>query len=624
MLLCLPQEVCSSDKSGLCKFKVRKDFKVTTMDIFSILTLAGGLALFLYGMNVMGDSLKKLSGGKLETILAQLTSNKFKGFLLGFMVTGVIQSSSATTVMLVGFVNSGIMQFSQVFSIILGANVGTTVTAWLLSLSDIGDSSYFLLKLFKPSSFTPVLAVIGVVMSMTAKTDKKNNIAYILIGFAVLMFGMETMSGAMEGLKDDPKFAEIMVMFQNPVLGILSGLILTAIIQSSSASVGILQALALAGTGAISYSTAIPIILGQNIGTTITPVLSALNGNSDSKRVAVTCVNIKFIGVIIVSSVFYIINSIHPFSFMDKPITAMEIAIVHTLFNIIATIILIPFDKPIEKLAYVMIKTKQDAEQVEDHKDIERLHTLDDRFISVPSFAIEKAREVTHRMAEITQKGVVKATIILRDYDPSKEKRVLVYEDMVDKYEDKIGSYLVSLAATQLNTEDSHQVTKLLHVIGDIERISDHAVNIARTAKELNAKKLQFPEHVHKELNTLTSAVREILNITTDMLAEDDLSLAKHVEPLEQIIDKIKSRIRKNYIQRMQEGEGTFEMGFILSDLLTNYERIADHCSNIAVAVLGNANNLFESHDYLNHIKEEGENDFFENYEHYKAKYLNA
>lgn len=594
------------------------------MDFFKILTLMGGLALFLYGMNVMGDSLKKLSGSKLETILAQLTSNKFKGFLLGFIVTGVIQSSSATTVMLVGFVNSGIMKLSQTIGIILGANVGTTVTAWLLSLTGIGDGGSFFLQLFKPSSFTPVLAIVGVVMSMTAKSDKKNNIAYILIGFAVLMFGMDMMSGAMSGLKDDPNFTEIMVMFRNPMLGIMSGLILTAIIQSSSASVGILQALAVSGTGAISYSVAIPIILGQNIGAAIAPVLSSLNGNRDSKRVALTCVNIKFIGVIVVAAIFYIINLFFPFSFMDKNISAMEIAIVHTTFNLLAAVVIIPFDKAIEKLAYIMMKPKQDAEQAEDHKDIERLNTLDDRFISVPSFAIEKAKDVTHRMAEITQKGVVKATIILKDYDPSKEKRVFVYEDMVDKYEDKIGSYLVSLAATQLNTEDSHQVTKLLHVIGDIERISDHAVNIARTAKELNAKKLQFPEHVHNELNTLTSAVKEILNITTDMLAEDDLSLAKHVEPLEQIIDKIKSRIRKNYIQRMQEGEGTFEMGFILSDLLTNYERIADHCSNIAVAVLGNANNLFESHDYLNHIKEDGENDFFENYEHYKAKYLNA
>lgn len=590
------------------------------MDFFKILTLIGGLALFLYGMDVMGDSLKKLSGSKLESILAQLTSNKFKGFLLGFIVTAIIQSSSATTVMLVGFVNSGIMQFSQVFSIILGANVGTTVTAWLLSLSDIGEESGFILSLFKPSSFTPVLSIIGVIMSMTAKSDKKHNIAHILIGFAVLMFGMETMSGAMSGLKTDPKFAEIMVMFQNPILGILSGLILTAIIQSSSASVGILQALSLTGT--ISYSTAIPIILGQNIGTTITPILSALNGNTDSKRVAITCLNIKIIGVVIVASAFYVLNSIFAFPFMNTNISALQIAIVHTLFNIISTVILIPFNKPIEKLAYFIIRTKQNESQIEDHKDLERLHALDDRFISVPSFAIEKARELTHRMAEIAEKGVKKATLILSEFDDSKEKRVMVYEDMVDKYEDKVGSYLVALATNKLNTEDSHQVSKLLHVIGDVERISDHSVSIAKTAKELYTKKLSFPEEISSEINTLTSAVLEILNITTTMLEEDDLTLAKHVEPLEQIIDKIRSRIRKNYMQCMTDGEGTLELGFILSDLLNDYERIADHCSNIAVSVLGNANNLFEAHDYLNHVKEDGENDFFEKYEYYKQKYI--
>ena len=584
------------------------------MDFFSLLTLVGGLALFLYGMNVMGDGLKKLSGSKLEYFLGQLTSNRFKGFLLGFAVTAVIQSSSATTVMLVGFVNSGIMKLGQTISVIMGANIGTTVTSWLLSLSGINGESFFI-RILKPDSFTPILAAVGVIMSMTAKSDKNRDIASILIGFAVLMFGMETMSSAMSGLKEDPRFGEILIMFSNPIMGILSGLILTAIIQSSSASVGILQALAL--TGAISYSTAIPIILGQNIGTTITPIISSINGNKDSKRVAVTCLNIKLIGVIVVAAVFYLLNYLFHFSFMDKNVSALNIAIIHTLFNIFSTVILFPFCKPIEKLSCIMVKGEENSE--DDEFDI--LNTLDDRFLTMPSFAAEKCRELTFKMAQIAEKAVTKGTDLLYEYDRGIEDKISKYEGQVDKYEDKLSAYLVALAANKLNTADSHQVTKLLHIIGDVERISDHAVNIAETAREIYSKKIKFSNEATHEITTLTEAVLEILNMTTNMLEEDDLKLAKCVEPLEQIIDKLKHVIKNNHIRRLQQGECTVEMGFVLSDLLTNYERIADHCSNIAVYVLGNANNLFESHDYLNHIKNDGENEFFEKYDYYKKKY---
>lgn len=585
------------------------------MDFFAVLALIGGLALFLYGMDVMGDGLKKLSGSKLEYFLGQLTSNKLKGFLLGFIVTAVIQSSSATTVMLVGFVNSGIMRLSQTISTIMGANVGTTVTAWLLSTTGISGDT-FIIKLLKPDSWTPILAAVGAGIVMFSKSEKQKNIASIFLGFAVLMFGMSAMSDAVSGLKDDPNFARILVMFENPIMGILAGTILTAIIQSSSASVGILQALS--ATGTISYAVALPIILGQNIGTTITPILSAINGNRDSKRVAVTCLYIKIIGVVVVSVAFYVLNSFVTFPFMKEGnyVNAVNIAIVHTAFNIISTIILIPFTKQIEKLAYLTIKDKGDEEAESDP-----FATLDDRFFAVPGFAVEKCRELTYEMAKIAQEAVFDSTNILNDYSRDAEENIAKLEKRVDKYEDKISAYLVGLSEKNLNTTDAHQVTKILHIIGDVERISDHALNICETAEEMYEKKISFSEEATKEISVLTDAIREILSITTCMLEEDDIEMAKRVEPLEQIIDKLKKKIKNNHIKRLQLGECTVELGFILSDLLTNYERISDHCSNIAVAVLGNANGNFEAHDYMKHVKNDGENDFFEKYDYYKEKY---
>lgn len=583
------------------------------MDFFNVLTLLGGLALFLYGMDIMGDSLKKLAGGKLESILARLTSNRFMGFLLGFGVTAIIQSSSATTVMLVGFVNSGIMKLGQTISIIMGANVGTTVTAWLLSTAGISGDTFFI-RILKPSSFTPILAVIGFIMTAFSKEDKRKNLGSILLGFAVLMFGMETMSASMSGLKDSPAFARLLIMFSNPVMGILVGTLLTAVIQSSSASVGILQALAT--TGAIPFSTAIPIILGQNIGTTITPILSSISGNRESKRVAFSCLYIKMIGVIIVSVVFYALVPVLGLEkFMVSNSSAFTIAIVHTTFNIISTIILMPFCGLIEKLAVKTIKRGKKG------IDDEIFATLDDRFLEMGSFAVEKSRELVCDMSKLSAKSLVAATELVEKFDREKFEQIIEDENVVDKYEDKISTYLVKLAGTKLAADESREVTELLHCIGDIERISDHAVNIAEVAKEIHDKKIEFSDEAKHEINVISSAVREILGLTETALEGENLAVAKTVEPLEQVIDKLKNKIRFNHIKRLKEGDCTIEMGFVLGDLLTNYERVSDHCSNIAVCLLEIANNSFETHEYLSHVKSEGENEFFEQYDMYKKKY---
>lgn len=584
------------------------------MNFFSFLSLIGGLALFLYGMDMMGEGLKKLSGGKLESILEKLTSNRFMGFLLGLFVTAIIQSSSASTVMLVGFVNSGIMRLSQTISIIMGANVGTTVTAWILSLTGINGDSFFI-NLFKPSSFTPVLAACGVLLIMISSSDKKKNLGEIFIGFAILMYGMEAMSSSVSGLKDSKAFVNILVMFSNPVMGILSGTILTAIIQSSSASVGILQALST--TGAISYSTAIPIILGQNIGTTITPIISSINGNTDSKRVAFSCLFIKLIGVIIVSSVFYILNSFMNFAFMTESVDVVKIAVIHTAFNIISTIILIPFCGAIEKVAVKVIK----GSDGETDGKTDSLDTLDERFLDLPTFAVEKCKNLVDEMTEMTYTSIIGASALTNNFRTEEFDKIKSIENKVDRYEDKIGSYLVKLAAHELNAADGKRVTEYLHIIGDVERISDHAVNIAKTALEIHKKGVAFSSDAKRETDILKSAVAEILQITKKAFSTDDAELAKSVEPLEQIIDRLKKKIKNNHILRLREGECTMEHGFILSDLLTNYERVADHCSNIAACILSIKNDSFETHDYLYHVKNDGENEFFEKYDYYKHKY---
>lgn len=582
------------------------------MDIFSILSLIGGLVLFLYGMDLMGDSLKKLAGGKLESILASLTSTKFKGFLLGFIVTAVIQSSSATTVMLVGFVNSGIMQLGQTISIILGANVGTTVTAWLLSTADIQGTAT-ILKLFKPESFTPLLALMGFLMISTAKNDKRKNTGLILIGFAILMFGMSAMSDAVSGLRDNETFVNLLTMFKNPIMGIIVGTLFTAIIQSSSASVGILQALSI--SCAIPYSVALPIILGQNIGTTITPVISSITGNADSKRVAVSCVYIKMAGVIIVSVVFYALNAFLDFAFMETQASALGIAVIHTLFNVISTIILLPFTSLFEKLAVKTVKSKKLEKENNDFA------MLDERFLSMPSFAVGKSKDIVIKMADIAVESFEKAISLFENYNASVFDEVNELEGLVDKYEDKISTYLVRVAQQDMSQKDSKVVTELLHCIGDIERISDHALNIAEAAKEISDKNITFSDKANEDLLVITNAVSEILELSVNALKNEDVLLASSVEPLEQVIDHLKRQIKNGHISRLRQGDCTMELGFVLSDLLTNYERISDHCSNIAVCFIETTHESLGSHEYLNQIKSKGDSDFARLFEQYKEKY---
>ncbi len=584
------------------------------MDIFKILSLIGGLALFLYGMDLMGDSLKKLAGGKLESILARLTSTKWKGFLLGLIVTAVIQSSSATTVMLVGFVNSGIMKLGQTLSIIMGANIGTTVTSWLLSTADIQGTA-ILIKLFKPESFTPILAGIGLIMTMTAKTDSKRNTGNILVGFAILMFGMSTMSESVKDLRNNAAFTNILTMFgNNPIMGILVGTLFTAIIQSSSASIGVLQALAL--SVAIPYSTAIPVILGQNIGTTITPIISSISGNTESKRVALSCLYIKMIGVVVVAGIFYLLNSLLGFAFMTREAGALDIAVIHTLFNILSTVILIPFCSWIEKLAVKSVKSKEEEEE----KDVFAM--LDDRFLSMPAFAVEKCKDLVCEMATISEEAYNKAVGLLTNFDLEIYEEVDRLETRIDKYEDKTSGYLIKIAANQMSANDSKVVTELLHCIGDLERISDHAMNIAKAAKEIYDKKITFSEKAMADLAVISKAVSEILDITTKALINDDIELAKHVEPLEQVVDGLNKMTKNGHITRLREGNCTMELGFILSDLLTNYSRVADHCSNVAVYIIEISKDSFATHEYLNQLKYGGESEFSALFDSYQKKYM--
>ncbi len=538
-----------------------------------ILQLVGGLALFLFGMDLMGDGLKKLAGGKLESILAKLTSNKWLGLVLGFIVTAVIQSSSATTVMLVGFVNSGIMNLGQTISIIMGANIGTTVTSWLLSLKEVGGNDASFLDLLKPQNFTPILAAIGVVMTMMSKKDSHKNIALILLGFSVLIFGMENMSGAVEEFKDDPSFQGLLTMFSNnPIMAILVGIIFTVVIQSSSASVGILQVLA--GAGMLNHATALPVLLGMNIGTTITPIISAISGNTESKKVAFSCLYIKMIGVAVVAVVFYLMYylGLKPVvEYMNAEASFVSIAIAHTIFNIVSTIILMPFCKPIEKLAHLTIRSNKKE------KKTNTFDTLDERFLNIPSFAVEKCRELVCDMAKLSAYSFNTAAELLTSYSDEKFNEIKEHEKLVDKYEDKISTYLVKIAANSMSTKDSKMVTELLHCIGDIERISDHALNIAEVAQEIHEKGISFSPQAQKDIKIITEASAEILELATRALVEENVDIANKVEPLEQVIDRLKRKIKANHITRLKQGDCTMELGFILSDLLTNYERVSDH-----------------------------------------------
>lgn len=586
------------------------------MDFFNVLSLLGGLALFLYGMNAMGDGLAKLSGGKMEKILEKLTTTKAKGVLLGAGVTTVIQSSSATTVMVVGFVNSGIMKLRQAVGIIFGANIGTTITAWILSLSGIQSDNFFI-RLLKPSSFSPVLAVIGVALLLFSKKDKKKNIGSILVSFAVLMFGMEAMSGAVEGLKNVPEFTHLFTMFSNPLLGILVGAVLTGIIQSSSASVGILQALCV--TGAINFSSAIPIILGQNIGTCVTALISSIGASKNAKRAAFVHLYFNIIGSALFMALFYGINAFAHFAFMDMAANEMGIAIVHTTFNVLATLVLLPFSDILVKLATLTVRDKKTG--IEPEPVEEDFKLLDERFLEKPAFAVEQCIKTAANMADIVRKSVDDAISLFNNYDSAVAAAIADSESLVDRYEDELGTYLVKVSTKSISEHDSTVVSKLLHSIGDFERISDHALNLCHAASEMNSKKIDFSSEAHKELNIVQNAVKQVLAEAVDSFTSDDKTLAAEVEPLEEVIDDLQDDLKIRHIERLKNGQCTIELGFILSDIMTNYERIADHCSNIAVCVLQLEERDLEAHDYLIKMKTDNE-DFKQKYKKYKNLYV--
>ena len=587
------------------------------MDFFGVLTMLGGLALFLYGMETMGKGLEKLSGGRLERILEKLTSNPIKAVLLGAGVTAIIQSSSATTVMVVGFVNSGIMKLTQAVGIIMGANIGTTVTSWLLSLTGI-ESGNFFVQLLKPTSFSPILALIGVCFIMFSKKEKKKDAGTIMIGFAILMTGMETMSGAVKPLANVPEFTGILTMFSNPVLGMIAGAVLTAIIQSSSASVGILQALC--ATGAVNFSTALPIIMGQNIGTCVTAMLSSIGASKNAKRAALVHLYFNIIGTVIFMIVFYTINAVVHFSFLDTAANAMGIAVIHSSFNIAATIMLLPFGSGLVKLACLTIpEEKKEAPAQNQEKDAFRL--LDQRFLDTPAFAVEQCRQTTIQMAKLARECFFTAVDLLHGYDDEKAARVEALENLVDRYEDELGTYMVKLGGKNLSKSDSHTVSLLLHCIGDFERISDHALNISEVAQEIHSKGMAFSEEASRELKVMEDAVSEILYLSIHAFVEGDLAAASRVEPLEEIIDGLCDELKLHHVDRLQKGVCTLSQGFVFNDLLTNFERVADHCSNIAVAMIELASDAFDTHEYLKSVKNMKSDSFARYYEEYSKKF---
>ena len=581
------------------------------MDIFSFINLFGGLALFLFGMNTMSDGLEKLAGGKLEAILKKMTSNPLKSLVLGAGITAVIQSSSAVTVMLVGLVNSGIMELSGSVGIIMGSNVGTTITAWMLSLVGIESDNIFI-KLLKPSSFSPILALIGVVMTMMAKSNKKKDIGYILIGFAVLMYGMEFMSDAVEPLKDMPEFTSILTAFTNPFLGILTGMVLTAIIQSSSASVGILQALSL--TGSITYGMALPIIMGQNIGTCVTSLISSIGVSKNAKKVAVVHISFNMIGTIIFTALYCVAHYMIELPILQTAITPVNIAIIHSIFNISTTVILLPFSKVLVTIANSVIKDDEEEQE-------KQIAFLDERLLKTPSIALQELTNIAYQMADVTKKSIYDAMELLFDYDEEKGKAIRDLETEVDIYEDKLGSYLVRLSSHDLSDEDGAQVSKLLHAIGDLERISDHAVNIMEAGKEMQEKGLRISDQGIKEIKVATKAIAEILDISIDAFKNNDLELAYRVEPLEECVDDLIDEIKLSHIHRLKDGYCTIEHGFVLSDILTNYERVSDHCSNLGVALIELAKGIFDAHEYLDALKVMDDPEFKKLYEEYREKY---
>ncbi len=581
------------------------------MTIFDVLTLFCGLALFLYGMDVMGDALKKSAGNQLKTILGKMTSSPLRGFLLGLGVTAVIQSSSATTVMVVGFVNSGTMTLLQSVGVIMGANVGTAVTAWLTALSSLGQGDAVgWIEWLKPDAWMPVLAVIGICLLMFAKRNKQKGVGHILLGFSVLMVGMNLMSDSVGGLKGDPDFQAILTMFENPILGVLAGLVLTVIVQSSSASVGILQSLTV--TGAITYGAAIPIVMGQNIGTCVTALISSISANKNGKRAAMIHLYFNIIGVVLWLSLFYIINGIFSLIPVGNAINAWGVALVHTVFKLLSVLAIAPFYRQLEKLAKVTVRDKKDAS--------ESVNRLDERLFATPSVAAEQATKVAYDMADISVTALKRSLTLLENYDIKVADEVRELEDKADKLEDMLGSYLVKLSSHDLSDQDAVQVTKLLHIIGDLERISDHSVNVAESAEEMKDKKLSFSPQATEEIRVMRAAVDEILDIALKSFLNGDVELAAEVEPLEEVVDGLRDKIKLNHIIRLQKNECTIEHGFVLSDLLTNFERVSDHCSNIAGCLIETTSlGDFDMHKYTETASESIS--FKQKYVYYQQKY---
>lgn len=585
------------------------------MNVYDILNLLGGIALFLFGMHTLSASLEKLAGGKLETWLEKATSKPIKGVVLGAIITAVIQSSAATTVMIIGFVNSGLMKLSQAIGVIMGANIGTTATSWLLSLQSIsGSDGFSFLNLLKPTTFTPVLAVIGVMLIMFTKSDKKKTIGMILAGFAVLMFGMNSMSSATAGLAENETFCNILMMFSNPVLGVVAGAVLTAVLQSSSASIGILQSIAIS-TGKVTYSVALPLLLGQNIGSCVTALISSVGANKPAKRVAFVHLYFNVIGTVVFLSIFYLLNAFISMPFMEESLNAVGIAVIHTGFNVLATALFLPFTKQLEKLACLTVRDDSNDEKLTPM-------LLDERLLKTPSVAIEQCRNVCIRMARLTQETLKMSMEVVTTYDAKKCAEVIDNENAIDIFEDKIGSYILKISSKDLSENDSKIVSSMLHTIGDLERISDHAVNIVEAAEEMHSKKIKFSQQALRELPVIVNAVSEILDMSINAFVNNDVNLAKNVEPLEDVIDQLRSDLKTRHIERLRNGKCTIELGFILQDLLTNFERVSDHCSNIAVYLIQISDNSMDTHEYMNELKKLDRSEFMDEFNDYKNKYI--
>lgn len=585
------------------------------MSVYDVLNLLGGIALFLFGMHTLSAALEKLAGGKLEHWLEKATSRPIKGVVLGAIITAVIQSSAATTVMIIGFVNSGLMKLSQAIGVIMGANIGTTATSWLLSLQSIsGSDGFSVLNLLKPTTFTPILAVIGVILIMFTKSDRKKTIGTILAGFAVLMFGMNAMSSATAGLEQNETFCNILMMFSNPILGVIAGAVLTAVLQSSSASIGILQSIAIS-TGKVTYAIALPLLLGQNIGSCVTALISSIGANKPAKRVAVVHLYFNVIGTVLFLSVFYLINAFIDLPFMQDSLNAVGIAVIHTGFNVLTTALFLPFTKQLEKLACLTVRDKP-GEKKQDAP------MLDERLLKTPSVAIEQCRNVSIRMAELTLETLRTSLEVVMEYDQKKCNEVIDNENSIDLYEDKIGSYILKISSKDLSETDSKIVSMMLHTIGDLERISDHAVNIIEAAGEMHTKKIKFSDQALKELKVMIKAVSEILDMSINSFIKADVNLAKCVEPLEDVIDQLRNELKSRHIERLRSGKCTIELGFILQDLLTNFERVSDHCSNIAVYLIQISDNSMDTHEYMNELKKLDRSEFMDEFNDYSKKYI--